>query len=199
VSLRLEPREMVFVVFPRQASTASRTAQAPVHTTVATVAGAWRVSFPANLGAPSEIMLPLQSWTKHADEGVRYFSGTATYTKSVDATREWFRAGARTLLDLGNVADMAEVSVNGQSVGFLWKPPYRVDVTSALRAGRNAIEIKVTNEWSNRIIGDQIAPANRRVLSPAGGGGRGGGAAAPAESGLLGPVTVVMQSGGVAR
>ncbi len=200
VSLRLEPREMVFVVFPRPASTSSRTVRTPMRTTLATVGGAWRVSFPANLGAPAEIALAeLQSWTKHADEGVRYFSGTATYTKSVDASREWFRSGARTLLDLGNVADMAEVSVNGKSMGLLWKPPFRVDVTGALRAGRNEIAIKVTNEWSNRIIGDQNAPAGRRVLSPAGGGGRGGGAAQPAESGLLGPVTVVLQSGGIVQ
>jgi hypothetical protein len=195
VSLPLEPREMAFVVFPRPASTTSRTLPAPVRTTVATIAGAWRVSFAANLGAPSEITLPaLQSWTRYADEGVRYFSGTATYTKSVDASREWLRSGARTFLDLGSVADMAEVSVNGKPMGLLWKPPYRVDVTGALRAGRNEFAIKVTNEWRNRILGDQAAPAGRRVLSPPPAGGRGGGAAQPAESGLLGPVTVILQS-----
>src|SRR6185503_19889764 len=105
----------------------------------------WRVSFPANFGAPSEITLPaLQAWTRHADEGVRYFSGTATYTKSVYASREWLRPAARTFLDLGGVADMAEVSVNGKPMGLLWKPPYRVDVTAALRVGRNEFAIKVT-------------------------------------------------------
>src|SRR4029079_1170753 len=115
VTLHLETREMVFVVFPRSASTSSRTLQPAVRTTVATIAGAWRVSFPSNLGAPPEITLPaLQSWTKQADEGVRYFSGTATYRKSVDAPRAWIRPGARTLLDLGSVADVADVSVNGQ-------------------------------------------------------------------------------------
>ena len=193
VPLRLEPREMLFVVFPRPASNTSRTLQSPVPTTLARIEGMWRVSFPASLGAPPEITLPaLQSWTKHGDEGVRYFSGTATYTKSVDAPREWFRAGARTLLDLGRVADMAEVSVNGKRFDLLWKPPYRLDVTDALRAGRNEIAIKVTNEWTNRITGDRIAPAGRRVLSPVT-GGRGGGPAEPPESGLLGPVTVMLQ------
>ena len=202
VSLRLDPRDMVFVVFPRPASTASRTVQGPVSTTVATIGGAWHVRFPPNLGAPSEITLPaLQSWTKHADDGVRYFSGTAQYTKSVDAPREWFRAGARTLLDLGHVADMADVSLNGRSVALLWKPPYRIDVTDALRAGRNELAIKVTNGWTNRIIGDRLVPANRRVLSSSGGGrgGAGGGAAEPPESGLLGPVTVILQSPGNVR
>jgi hypothetical protein len=124
---------------------------------------------------------------------VRYFSGTATYTKSVNAPREWFRAGAKTLLDLGTVADMAEVSVNGQPLGVLWKPPYRADVTSALRVGRNEIVVKVTNTWTNRITGDRAVPANRRVLNTAAAGGRGGGPAEPPESGLLGPVTVVVQ------
>ena len=195
VPLRLDAREMVFVVFPRPASVSSRTVKSPADTTVVTIDGAWRVSFPSNLGAPSQITLPaLQSWTKHADEGVRYFSGTATYTKSVDVPRAAFNPGARTLLDLGRVADMADVSVNGRSLGMLWKPPYRIDVTDALRAGRNEIAVKVTNQWTNRIIGDQIVPANRRVLAspPAGRGG----AAEPPESGLLGPVTVVLQSNG---
>jgi alpha-L-rhamnosidase len=190
VRLRFEPRETVFLVLPRAASTASRTVEAPTQTTVATIDGAWRVSFPASLGAPPAITLPaLQSWTKHGDEGVRYFSGTATYTKSVDAPREWLRAGARTLLDLGRVADMAEVTVNGKPFDLLWKPPYRVDVTGALRAGRNEIAIKVTNGWTNRIMGDRIAPPERRILSPVT-GGRGGGPAEPPESGLLGPVTI---------
>ena len=193
VPLRLEPREMVFVVFPRQASRSSRTVQTRVNATVATIDGAWQISFPPNLGAPPRITLPaLQSWTTHADEGVRYFSGTATYAKSVDAPRQWFRAGARTLLDLGTVADLAEVVVNGRSLGLLWKPPYRIDVTEALRAGRNELAITITNQWTNRIIGDRIAPADRRVLSAVPGGR--GGAPDPPPSGLLGPVAVVLQS-----
>jgi hypothetical protein len=199
VTLRLEPREMVFVVFPRAAATSSRVVQSPTPTTVATIAGAWQVRFPPNLGAPPEITLPaLQSWTKQAQEGVRYFSGTATYTKTVTAPASWFRTGAKTLLDLGTVADMAEVSINGQSLGILWKPPYRVDGTRALHTGRNDIVIKVTNEWTNRILGDQAARANRRVLSPVT-GGRAGGAAEPPESGLLGPVTIIGVGAGFSR
>jgi hypothetical protein len=185
---------MVFVVFPRPAPARSRSLPSPVQTTVATIGGSWRVAFPPNLGAPPGITLPaLQSWSTHGDDGVRYFSGTATYTRSVDAPGEWFRAGARMLLDLGRVADMADVSINGRRFDLLWKPPYRLDVTGTLRPGRNEIVIKVTNEWTNRIMGDRIAPAGRRVLSPVA-GGRTGGPANPPESGLLGPVTVMRQS-----
>jgi hypothetical protein len=193
VRVTFEPREMMFVVFPRAASATSRTVATPARSSVATLDGAWRVSFPPNLGAPPAITLAtLQSWTKNQDQGVRYFSGTATYTKSVTALPQWFRTGARMLLDLGRVADIAEITVNGKTFDPLWKPPYRVDVTGALRPGANAIAIKVTNEWTNRIMGDQAAPAGQRVLSPVT-GGRGGGAAEPPESGLLGPVTVLRQ------
>ncbi len=194
VPLHLEPREMVFVVFPRPASAPSRAVPGPTRDTVATLEGAWQLAFSPGLGAPPSVTLPvLGPWTAQADDGVRYFSGTATYTTSVDAPDSWFRAGARTLLDLGEVADMAEVLVNGRSVGFLWKPPYRVDVTGALRAGRNDVSVAVTNEWTNRIMGDRLAPADRRVLGEAP-AGRGGGPAEPPVSGLLGPVRVMLQT-----
>jgi hypothetical protein len=200
VPLPLEPREMVFVVFPRPASALSRTMQAPVHSMIGTIDGAWQVSFPPNLGAPPTITMPaLQSWTRHADEGVRFFSGTATYTKAVDAPREWFRDGARTLLDLGEVGDMADVTINGRSLGLSWKPPYRLDVTDALRAGRNELVVQVTNGWTNRIVGDRVVPAERRVLSGVPAGRGGGPPAAPPVSGLLGPVTVMLQSEGGVR
>ena len=78
----------------------------------------------------------------------------------------------------------------GKSIDVLWKPPYQVDVTGALRPGRNEIAIAVTNGWTNRIIGDRAVPANQRVLAPVA-GGRSGGPGEPPESGLLGPVTVV--------
>jgi hypothetical protein len=104
-------------------------------------------------------------------------------------------------LDLGRVGDIAEVAVNGRSLGQLWTPPYRVDVTDALRPGENRLEIKVTNQWTNRIAGDRAAPAERKVLDPSasaaparGGGGFGGGGAL-AESGLLGPVTLLRSHG----
>jgi hypothetical protein len=98
------------------------------------------------------------------------------------------------LLDLGKVGDMAEVSVNGTSFGLLWKPPYRVDVTSALRPGANRLEIKVTNEWNNRILGDRRAPIGQKAFASVVEGRGAPGDAPPAESGLMGPVTVVRQT-----
>jgi hypothetical protein len=86
---------------------------------------------------------------------VKYFSGAAVYTKSIQAPGDWFKKGAHLSIDLGEVKNLAEVSVNGKPLGIVWKTPYRVDVTSALHPGANTVEIKVTNPWVNRIIGDR--------------------------------------------
>jgi (4-O-methyl)-D-glucuronate---lignin esterase len=196
VPLHLEPRESVFVVFQHPTTNLSRTLPPVRCKTIATVTGAWDVSFPPHWGAPDKIQLDrLESWTANSDAGVKYFSGTATYTKTVQAQSSWFAPGARLWLDLGAVGDIAEVIVNGKSLGELWKPPYRIDVTDALKPGANQLEIKVTNEWNNRIAGDRLVAPDKRVLSSGGGRGFGfgfgrrGGGLAP--SGLLGPVTVV--------
>jgi hypothetical protein len=195
VPLHLAERESVFVVFRRAAASPSRTLPRATSTALTTLNGPWDVSFPPNFGAPAKVQLAqLESWTANPDDGVKYFSGTATYTKAVEAPQTWFRSGAKLLLDLGTVKDLAAVAVNGKPLGTLWKPPYQLDVTGALSPGANRLEIKVTNQWSNRQMGDRLAPAEKRVLPPAGGfmmaGGRGG-PQTPAESGLIGPVTVV--------
>lgn len=200
VPLRLAERESVFVVFRGNATASSRTLPRPAVATLGGIDGPWAVSFPAGLGAPETIQLAkLESLTANTDDGVKYFSGTATYARSVNAPRDWFKPGAALILDLGRVGDIAEVSVNGQALGQLWKPPYQIDVTSALRPGDNRVEVKVTNQWTNRIAGDRASPAGKKVLSegpPGRGGGRGGfGGAAPLpESGLIGPVTMLVRS-----
>ena len=124
-----------------------------------TLTGPWKLDFPPNWGAPASVSLPkLISWTEHADNGVKYFSGTATYTQNVKISEERFGAGKSVWLDLGVVKNLAEVSVNGKDLGVLWKPPFCVDITGAARPGDNRIEIKVTNLWPNRLIGDEQLP-----------------------------------------
>jgi hypothetical protein len=191
VSVHLDERELVFVVF--RSAAAQPTRQIPMLSTsvLTTIDGPWNVTFPANLGAPERIQLTsLTPWSANAENGVKYFSGTATYSRTVQVQQNWLAAGSQILLDLGVVNDLAEVVVNGTPVAITWKPPYRVDVTRALKAGSNAIEIKVTNEWNNRILGDRGAAQGQRVLSGVAAGGRGGGGQVP-ESGLLGPVKLI--------
>ncbi|HEX9782244.1 MAG TPA: hypothetical protein VGA56_05865 [Opitutaceae bacterium] len=124
--------------------------------TILTVAAPWRVDFPPNLGAPDSIRLDrLISWTIHPDPGVRYFSGTATYTTTFDMPADLIHENTALVLELGRVEEIAGVSVNGSALpGLLWKPPFHADVTSAVRPDVNRLEIKVTNLWPNRLIGD---------------------------------------------
>jgi beta-galactosidase/beta-glucuronidase len=123
---------------------------------LATVDDSWNVSFQAGRGAPASVVFDkLVSWSDSPDRGVKYFSGTGTYTKTIQAPAAWFKQRAKLWIDLGDVKNLAEVIVNGKSLGTVWHAPYRVDVTSALKAGANEVTVKVTNAWVNRLIGDQ--------------------------------------------
>jgi hypothetical protein len=125
------------------------------------VTGPWRLTFPPHWGAPASMVLDhLMSWTDATNAGVRYFSGTATYEKAIEISADSLQAGKELWLDLGTVKNLAEVSVNGRDLGVLWKPPFRVNITPAARAGTNRMVIKVTNLWPNRLIGDEQLPAD---------------------------------------
>jgi hypothetical protein len=121
------------------------------------ISGPWKLRFPAGWGAPPEITLgDLASWSKNTDDGVKYFSGTAMYSKTL--TLPTLAPHQHLLLDLGRVEVMARVRLNGKDLGILWKSPYRVDITSAAKPGDNALEIDVVNLWVNRLIGDEQLP-----------------------------------------
>lgn len=126
---------------------------------VLAIAGEWKLDFPPRSGAPEHVVLPkLISWSEHADAGVRYFSGTATYHKTFDVTAAMLGDGRRLCLDLGQVAIMAEVTLNGRKSEALWRRPFAADVTRAVRPGQNVLEIRVVNLWVNRLIGDEQLP-----------------------------------------
>ena len=189
VPLHLGPWGTVFVLFREKTAETARQLPSVTQTTLDTVDGPWQLSFPPDWGAPASITLDtLASWSDNADAGVKYFSGTALYSKTVQAPEDWFKPGAHVWIDLGDVKNLAEVSVNGKSLGEVWHTPYRVDATSALKPGANEITIKVTNAWVNRLIGDQQPGATTytsadvkpyRANSPL------------LPSGLLGPVKVL--------
>jgi hypothetical protein len=122
-----------------------------------TLNGQWQVFFPPRLGAPaSSVFKTLASWTANTENGIKYFSGTATYVKNFILSKKMIGPGSAIYLDLGEVKNIAEVEVNGISFGILWKPPFRVDITSAIKRGMNTLQIKVTNNWPNRLIGDKV-------------------------------------------
>jgi len=145
-----------------------RTAKAEVRDVPAPIAfdGPWQVKFPAGWGAPAEVQMAAGSWTAHTDAGIRYFSGTATYGRDFDVAKDQLSSNLVHYLDLGKVKNLAEVTLNGQPAGILWKPPFRLDVTRLLMPGRNRLEIKVTNLWVNRMVGDEQQPDDCEWMPP---------------------------------
>ena len=134
-------------------------------TPVQTLDGDWKVSFDPSLGGPQGgvVFSSLQDWSQHPDTAIRYYSGTAAYRK----TFEWKKVGnaKAVYLHLGNVANMAEVFVNGISCGTVWTAPYRVDISKAIKQGSNELKIEVVNAWANRMIGDARLPVEKRSSS----------------------------------
>ena len=125
------------------------------------LAGPWNVRFQANRGAPpSATFDKLVSWPEHADAGIKYFSGVATYRRTLTVPADLVRKGRRLWLDLGRVEVMAHVTINGRDGGVLWKPHFRIDVTDLVAAGENTLEVQVANLWANRLIGDEQLPAD---------------------------------------
>jgi len=170
VPLRLDAHDSVFVVFrqagrpPRSKATDRNWDEMAI---VAEVDGPWEVRYQPGRGAPKELTFDsLVDWSRHSDLGVRFFSGAATYHKTFDWNPQQMPSANRKspiFLDLGRVEVMARVKVNGEEVGTVWKAPFRVRVSDALRAGENQLEIEVANLWPNRLIGDAGLPAEQRV------------------------------------
>jgi len=124
-----------------------------------TLTGGWQVSFQPNRGAPPSAEFPsLASWAENSLPGIKYFSGSATYVKEFDLPKGFFGRDQALALDLGRVKNFATVRLNGKDLGVLWKEPFTVDISQAARAGKNRLEVKVTNLWVNRIIGDEQLP-----------------------------------------
>jgi hypothetical protein len=156
VSLHLEPNDAIFVVFRNKTKEISFIAPKSTETKLATVEGPWNVSFQAKRGAPIQATLEsLAPWNENEDKEIRYFSGTGTYTKTLEAPATWFKKGTELWLDLGSVQNLAEIVVNGKSLGIVWKKPFRINATGSIKQGENKFIIKVTNLWVNRLIGDQ--------------------------------------------
>ena len=163
--VRLERNGSAFIILRKPAATNRREEGANwIDPEIArTLNLQWKVTFSENFGGPKEPVYfdSLVDWTSRPEFGIRHYSGTADYTASFDWTHS--REDATVWLDLGKVADLAEVSVNGVSCGVAWTPPYRVDVTGALKNRKNSVTIAVTNTWANRLIADQALPEKERV------------------------------------
>jgi hypothetical protein len=158
IPLRLAGHESCFIVFRQQAASPGGLAGKNFSdfSPVAEITGPWEISFQPGRGAPAKFTLgQLGSWSGQKNSGVKYFSGEAVYRKTLTLAPELVAAGRPLFLDLGRVEVMAEVTLNGHSLGTLWCAPFRVDISPAARAGDNLLAIKVVNLWPNRMIGDE--------------------------------------------
>lgn len=170
LQLELAPLGSVFIVF-RKAGSANNAALDPiaVETFAAAAAtdglvlhGPWQVEFPEGWGAPLQTTFdPLHSWTESKDDGIRFFSGVATYKKSFEIPQSLANQ-QRLFLQLGDLAEIADVSLNGKNLGLVWLPPYRIEITAAVQPGINHLEVQVANLWANRLNGDSLLPEAER-------------------------------------
>jgi len=168
VPLDFTPCGSWLVVFraPAAGHPATASANQSVFKPVQSLAGPWRVKFDPRWGGPENAVFDeLVSWTQRPEPGIKFYSGTATYENAFDwpATAGNSDAPPRVWLDLGRVRELAEVRVNGRACGIVWSPPFRVDITGALKPGRNSLAVDVVNFWPNRIIGDAALPADQRL------------------------------------
>jgi len=187
--LELQAHDAVFVVFRHAADQPARSVPKPLRTILATIEGPWDVTFEEGRGAPPAATFDkLLSWPQSTDRGIRYFSGAATYHKALEVDPAWLKRGRRIELDLGDVRELAAVSMNGKLVSTVWHAPYRVDLSDYLQPGSNRLEIRVVNLWPNRLIGDRQPGAVRVAFAPQS-SYRADSPLLP--SGLLGPVRLV--------
>jgi hypothetical protein len=193
VPLAFDPYGSIFVIFGKAIAADAQGGadnNAPEYHEAATLEGAWTVAFDPAWGGPEAVQFEILSdWTERPEDGIRHYSGTAVYRKTFTLARELTDAGGRLALDLGEVREMAEVTLNGHALGVLWTKPFRADITKAVRAGENTLEIKVVNNWPNRLIGDEALPAEARRTKTNIAGFKADTPLTP--SGLLGPVRVM--------
>ncbi len=165
VPLHFEPMQSWFVVFRNSSGPALRAGAGGRNfaswSERALSTAPWQVSFDPKWGGPDQpvAFTELSDWSKHPDSRIHYFSGTAVYRTTITLTAAEAAGKERKLwLDLGAVEVMARVRLNGQDCGIAWKPPYRVNISAAARAGKNQLEVDVVNLWINRMIGDEQLP-----------------------------------------
>lgn len=161
IPLQFEPCGSFFVVFKDSIRNSSKQKNWLEYTEIAQLSNEWKVQFDTAWGGPNEIVFKqLYDWSESSIEGVKYYSGKATYQTTFDNPSR--TNGELCFLDLGTVHEVAAVRLNDVDLGILWTRPFRVEISSALKAENNKLEIEVVNLWPNRLVGDEFLPSNQR-------------------------------------
>jgi len=191
IELQLPGIGSAFVVFRRDGSAPKKTADLFANESGKTipVKGKWTVKFQPGRLAPESVQLDeLIDWTNSQHPGIKFFSGTATYSVQFEMP---VSAAGDYWLDLGKVCEVGEVSIDAHDLGTAWTYPFRAKVPAkVLTKGTHNLEVKVTNVWNNRLVGDQLLPKEQRITrTNLQGTHKKDSPLVP--SGLLGPVTLV--------
>jgi len=189
VPLQLAPNESAFIVFRKDGAGAGGKQNYPKASAQISVAQPWSVTFDRQMGGPAKPVSfrILTDWSLNANDSIKYYSGAAHYRNSFKVQK--IGKGTRYVIDLGLARDIAKITVNGIEMGGVWTPPYRLDITRALKAGENQLDIKVVNTWVNRLLGDAMLKAELRKTKALFGPDP---KAGPEPSGLLGPVDILV-------
>ncbi len=190
IPMELDPYESVIVYFQKSISTTKQGTESsnyPILRKVKEIQGPWHVAFSPEWGGPESVEFGrLVDWTQHTDEGIKFYSGKASYTNTfefepVEGVRYWIQLNK--IKDVG----IASVTLNGRDIGITWTMPFHIEITDAVKSGSNNLKITVVNSWQNRLIGDRgkqqeerFTKTNIKVRDEW----------KPRESGLLGPVEI---------
>jgi hypothetical protein len=190
VAINLEANESGFVIFKEATTEVLAKGKDTEFEKVQVLDENWELQFDPEFKGPKEVVKinKLFDWSTSENDHIKYYSGTAVYKKEFN----WKgKTNDKIWMDLGTIANIAEVTVNGINCGTIWTFPYKADISEALKKGKNIIEIRVTNTWANRLIGDEKLPKEQRLTWTT----------APfrlqegilLKGGLLGPVTIVKE------
>ncbi|MBK0382896.1 glycoside hydrolase family 2 [Pedobacter sp. SD-b] len=163
VPLKLAPLQSAFIVFRKTTTATSGNGENFPEVKVETeINTPWLVTFDQKMRGPKKTVIfnQLTDWTTNTNDSIKYYSGTAVYNNSFNAVTP--QNGEKVYLNLTDVKVMAKIKVNGVDVGGIWTAPWRVDITKAIKKGRNTVEISVVNTWVNRLIGDSKLPISER-------------------------------------
>jgi len=154
VPLQFEGAQSWFVVFNKETKT-EKASNFPEYKPLVTLDKDFKVDFHnKEIGLKETIVFnELQDWSTSENEQIKFYSGTATYTKTF--TIDELPENQEMYIDLGKVSVMAKVKLNGKDVGGVWMAPYRLNISEAIKKGENKLEIEVVNLWRNQLIRDK--------------------------------------------
>lgn len=163
IPLKLDAYGSLFVIFSKHPEADKPMSQLEEKIREVELTGSWNLYFPEESAGPGPVVFDsLTFWNERPEDEIRFFSGIATYGKEFEWDEGEPADGERILLEFDQLIEVAHLYLNDQDLGILWKKPYRMDITDALKPGSNMLRVDVANTWANGLAGDARLPADQR-------------------------------------